>query len=311
VAYLITDILSDRYARMRAFGSQSALDIDRPAAAKTGTTSDWRDNWTIGYTPDLVVGVWVGNADGQPMEAISGVSGAGPLWHDVMLAAHRGRLPRPFARPEGIVELTICAEGGLLPAPSCPATRRERFLAGSEPRQPDSSHVAVSIDAQLGCRAPAGYPADRVTMRVFRILPPEAESWAMSAGLPRLPSKLCPALATTERQPPTTDTGLAAIVGGPSTLVGPVLIAPARGSVFAISPGVPRERQQLELVASAGLDTAQLTLLVDGQPLAVFDAPPYRAFWQLAPGLHRARVEAIDAGGKVWRGQEVEFVVQP
>ncbi|HEX6291593.1 MAG TPA: PBP1A family penicillin-binding protein, partial [Herpetosiphonaceae bacterium] len=90
VAYLISDMLSDRYARMRAFGEVSALDVDRPAAAKTGTTSDWRDNWTIGYTPDRVVGVWVGNADGQPMEAISGVSGAGPIWNEVMLAAHRG-----------------------------------------------------------------------------------------------------------------------------------------------------------------------------------------------------------------------------
>src|SRR5205823_6612346 len=95
VAYLITDILSDRYARMRAFGESSALDVDRPAAAKTGTTSDWRDNWTVGYTPDRVVGVWVGNADGRPMEAISGVSGAGPVWHEVMLAAHRGLPARP------------------------------------------------------------------------------------------------------------------------------------------------------------------------------------------------------------------------
>src|SRR6476659_9780928 len=205
VAYLITDILSDRYARMHAFGAQSALDIDRPAAAKTGTTSDWRDNWTVGYTPDRVVGVWVGNADGQPMEAISGVSGAGPLWHDVMLAAHRGLPPRQFTRPDGIVELTICAEGGLLPTPSCPAIRRERFLAGSEPRQPDASHVAVKVDTHLGCRAPAGYPADRVTTHVFRILPPEAESWVVASGLTRVPRQVCPSIATTDHQPPTTD----------------------------------------------------------------------------------------------------------
>src|SRR5262249_30846959 len=105
VAYLISDMLSDRYARMRAFGTSSMLDVDRPAAAKTGTTSDWRDNWTVGYTPDRAVGVWVGNADGRPMEGISGVSGAGPTWHEVMLAAHRGLPPRPFARPAGIVEV--------------------------------------------------------------------------------------------------------------------------------------------------------------------------------------------------------------
>jgi 1A family penicillin-binding protein len=325
VAYLITDILADRYARMRAFGSQSALDIDRPAAAKTGTTSDWRDNWTVGYTPDRVVGVWVGNADGQPMEAISGVTGAGPLWHAVMLAAHRGLPARQFARPDGIVETTICAEGGLLPTPSCPATRRELFLAGSEPHQLDASHVAVAIDAQLDCRAPAGYPAERVTTRIFRILPPEAESWVVAAGLARVPRQVCPVLADEGRRTiddgrQTTDDTLpvAEINLSPCHLVtlsscqpaAPALLTPAPGAVFALSPGVPRERQQIELQARAGADVAKLTLLVDGLPLAVFDGPPYRAFWPLAPGPHRARVETTDVQGQVWRSATVEFVVE-
>jgi membrane carboxypeptidase/penicillin-binding protein PbpC len=301
---------------MHAFGAQSALDIDRPAAAKTGTTSDWRDNWTVGYTPDLVVGVWVGNADGQPMEAISGVTGAGPLWHDVMLAAHRGLPPRPFVRPDGIVETTICAEGGLLPTPSCPATRRERFIAGSQPHQPDASHVAVAIDSQLGCRAPVGYPSDRVTTRVFRILPPEAVSWVVAAGLARVPSQICPTLATTDQGRTTKDERPGASgVSAPSSLVirpssAPSLLTPASGAVFALSPGVPRERQQIELQARAGADVEKLTLLVDGQPLAVFDGPPYRAFWPLAAGAHRARVETTDAQGKLWRSATVEFVVE-
>ncbi|NJN68381.1 MAG: PBP1A family penicillin-binding protein [Chloroflexaceae bacterium] len=131
VAYLISDMLSDRYARMRAFGEQSILDIARPAAVKTGTTGDWRDNWTVGYTPDRVVGVWVGNADGQPMESVSGVSGAGPIWHDVMLAAHRDIPPRPFPRPDGIDEALICAggTGANPPGTACAATRLERFIA--------------------------------------------------------------------------------------------------------------------------------------------------------------------------------------
>ena len=77
VAYLITDILSDDNARAPAFGEGSVLDIGRPAAAKTGTTTDWRDNWTIGYTPDLVTGVWVGNADNTPMKDVSGITRRG------------------------------------------------------------------------------------------------------------------------------------------------------------------------------------------------------------------------------------------
>ncbi len=357
VAYLITDILSDRYARMRAFGAQSALDVDRPAAAKTGTTSDWRDNWTVGYTPDRVVGVWVGNADGRPMEAISGVSGAGPVWHEVMLAAHRGLPPRTFPRPGGIVELAICAEGGLLPSPSCPATRRERFVAGSEPVQPDTTHVAVAVDAALGCRAPAGYPPGRVETRVFRMLPPEAEAWVVAAGLPRVPRNVCPPLVTTDDRPPTTNdqrpttdhrrpttndqrpttndqrpttddvrqlagddlspchpsAALRASLVTLSSCQGaaaPAIVTPAPGAVFAISPGVPRERQRIALQARAGADVAKLMIYVDGQPLAALDGPPYRAFWSLAPGTHRAAVAATDEQGKVWRSEEVEFVVE-
>jgi membrane carboxypeptidase/penicillin-binding protein PbpC len=325
---LISDILSDRYARMRTFGEASALDIDRPAAAKTGTTSDWRDNWTIGYTPDRVVGVWVGNADGQPMEAISGVSGAGPVWHMVMLAAHRGLPPHPFVRPAGIVEVPICAEGGLLPSADCPATRLERFIAGSQPTRPDTTHVRLTVDAALGCRAPAGYPVARTTTRTFRLLPPEAEPWALAAGLPRVPQQLCPALVAmaSDEGPRTKDDGRRTNDGGmtehgssPCLLVTlspcqaaahPAIVSPSPGAVFALSPGIPRERQQIELTARAG-DATGLTIYLDGAALATFAGPPYRAFWALAPGQHRVLVEGHDAQGHVWKSEEVAFLVTP
>lgn len=83
-AFLVSDILSDNAARTPAFGDQSPLRLSRPAAAKTGTTTDYRDNWTIGYTRYLVAGVWAGNSDGHPMRATSGVTGAAPIWHDFM-----------------------------------------------------------------------------------------------------------------------------------------------------------------------------------------------------------------------------------
>ena len=86
--YLITDVLSDNNARAPAFGLNSVLKMSRPAAVKTGTTSSWRDNWTLGFTPDYVTGVWVGNADNQEMEHISGITGAAPIWHDVMESIH-------------------------------------------------------------------------------------------------------------------------------------------------------------------------------------------------------------------------------
>ena len=85
-AFLTTDILSDNRARTAAFGLASPLEISQPAAVKTGTTSDWRDNWTIGYTKHLVAGIWAGNSDGRPMRSASGVTGAAPIWHDFMQA---------------------------------------------------------------------------------------------------------------------------------------------------------------------------------------------------------------------------------
>jgi penicillin-binding protein 1C len=85
-AFLTTDILSDNAARTPAFGANSPLRLSKPAAAKTGTTTSFRDNWTVGYTRHLLAGVWVGNSDGQPMRNTTGVTGAAPLWRDFMEA---------------------------------------------------------------------------------------------------------------------------------------------------------------------------------------------------------------------------------
>ncbi len=85
-AFLITDILSDNNARKPMFGANSPLKLSRPAAAKTGTTTDFRDNWTVGFTRYLTAGVWAGNADGHPMKNTTGLTGAAPIWHDFMEA---------------------------------------------------------------------------------------------------------------------------------------------------------------------------------------------------------------------------------
>jgi penicillin-binding protein 1C len=83
-AFQVTDILSDNAARTPMFGAASPLKLSRPAAAKTGTTDDFRDNWTVGYLRSLVTGVWAGNTDGHPMKKVSGIAGAAPIWHDFM-----------------------------------------------------------------------------------------------------------------------------------------------------------------------------------------------------------------------------------
>lgn len=123
-AYIVTDFLSDNEARTPAFGPSSPLNLGVPAAAKTGTTNDYKDNWTLGYTPYLVTGVWAGNADNEPMQGTSGVTGAAPIWNAFMrnvvtdedrrsvVAEARALvdegMPTTFERPEGVVEGRTC-----------------------------------------------------------------------------------------------------------------------------------------------------------------------------------------------------------
>lgn len=135
-AYLISSILSDNEARTPAFGQNSVLNLPFQAASKTGTTNDFRDNWTMGYIPELAVGVWVGNADYSPMQNISGLTGAAPIWAEYMVeAANRvtGGNPSQFFRTGGIVERIICAISGTEPSNKCPVQRSELFAADQPP----------------------------------------------------------------------------------------------------------------------------------------------------------------------------------
>lgn len=106
-AYLIADILSDSSARAPSFQPGGPLDLPFQCAVKTGTSSDFHDNWCIGYTPDFTVGVWAGNFEQQPMKGISGLTGAGPIFHRSMLRLHRSQKPSWFPRPDGLVNITI------------------------------------------------------------------------------------------------------------------------------------------------------------------------------------------------------------
>ena len=158
VTWLISDILSDNDARFIGFGRNSILRLDRPAAVKTGTTSNFHDNWTVGYTPDLVVGVWAGNADYQPMRDVSGVTGAAPIWAQFMRSVLTGTPEREFIRPPGLKQVEVCALSGLLPTPDCPYRRLEWFIEGTQPIQKDTVYRRVTINIRTGGLANADTP---------------------------------------------------------------------------------------------------------------------------------------------------------
>lgn len=191
-AYLITHILADNEARTPGFGPDSPLLLSRPAAAKTGTTNDFRDNWIIGYTPQLVAGVWVGNADNAPMLDVGGASGAGPIWHNFMERSHEGLPVLDFARPPGIVELTVCADSGTRPSEVCPETRQEVFFREQPPPGPEHDiHRLVEIDLNSGLLANE-YCRSNIQRRYFRVYPAGGREWALSQGIEQPPTQYCP-----------------------------------------------------------------------------------------------------------------------
>jgi penicillin-binding protein 1C len=145
---LVTDMLSDAHARARAFGVSSLLRLPFPSAVKTGTSSDFRDTWTVGFTRDYTVATWVGNFNGAPMQRITGVTGAAPLWNRIMLHLAEAREPGPFAPPSGYARRAICATTGTLPDQSCESVVMEwldpldrRALRAAPPRA-----LALGID---------------------------------------------------------------------------------------------------------------------------------------------------------------------
>jgi 1A family penicillin-binding protein len=300
VAYLITDILSDPEARMLTFGDSHILRLTRPAAVKTGTTTDWRDNWTIGYTPDLVVGVWVGNPDNTPMVGVSGVTGAAPIWHDFMELALRGQPARPFTRPDGLVEVEICADSGLLPTELCPRRRREWFIAGTQPTRLDDMHQRIAIDVRTGRRARPDTPPEFVVYRTFWILPAELQEWAAQRGISQPPPEESP------------DMREVAHVSWQSTEPPLVLLSPDAGQVYRLNRALPLELQRIEVAARPGNGyyPTEVTLLVDGQPVSHGRGIWVRGWWPLSPGRHVVQAVGIDQKGQEIQSPQIEIFVE-
>lgn len=140
ISYIVTDILADNHARADAFGLNSPLYFPFPAAAKTGTSKDYKDNFAVGYTPRLTVAVWVGNFDASPMQKVSGITGAAPILHDVLSYAHDKYPSGNFERPADILTARICQQSGLLAGDNCPHSREEIFTKNTLPKTTCNGH---------------------------------------------------------------------------------------------------------------------------------------------------------------------------
>ncbi|MCC7119362.1 MAG: penicillin-binding protein 1C [Anaerolineales bacterium] len=272
-AWLISDILSDDQARSRTFGLNSALKLDRMAAVKTGTTTNFYDNWAIGYTPSLTVGVWVGNSAFTPMQNVSGLTGAGPIWHDVMRAILEGQPEEAFTQPEGLEQATVCVLSGLLPTENCRQTRKEWFIKGTAPTTYDTFHQQVILNN--------GQP-----LIVFD-LPLEAQAWARAQGLPLLGDFQTVAQA---------GQGLS-------------LTAPLQNSTYVLYAHLDPSAQQIPIQVSVSAGATQIAVWVDGSLYATLNEAPYEAWWPLSIGEHRIWVEAVNGNGEKIKTEVVQVTV--
>ncbi|MBI4213506.1 MAG: PBP1A family penicillin-binding protein [Chloroflexi bacterium] len=224
--FLVTDILSDNTARLETFGANSPLRLsgNRPAAAKTGSTDDYRDSWTVGYTPSLVTGVWVGRADNQPMRLVLGSSGAGRIWNTFMERALEGTPPEAFPVPAGAVRGTVCAADGRPPTEDCERTVTDWFI---QERTPRSQSQAIAIDRVTGKLAGQDTPYQDVIFQRFDQSASSGEGpfapteYSTRTGATRAweraPATLLPTVLSGAGAPRSTPTPLAAATPTPTT----------------------------------------------------------------------------------------------
>ncbi|MFZ1041310.1 MAG: penicillin-binding protein 1C [Anaerolineales bacterium] len=290
VVWLISDILSDDRAREIGFGLNSTLKIDHTAAVKTGTTTNFHDNWTIGYTPDLLVGVWVGNSNYEAMHDVSGVMGAAPIWNETMRALLAGKPDEPFVRPDGMKQVEVCDLSGLLPTLACPDTRMEWFINGTEPTQTDTYYQQIWIDALANSIATDLTPPDRRKSIIALNLPVEAQPWARAQGLPLL--------VDFEQNNDSADQT--------NSLA---LISPTPNTTYRITPKLDLAAQQLSVEVVASQSFSKVTIYADGRPLQTFSAAPYQTWWTLSAGEHQFWAEGLTSNGETIKSDAVTITV--
>jgi penicillin-binding protein 1C len=276
-AFWVADVLSDSRARAYIFGTGGSLDFPFPVAVKTGTSQAYHDNWTVGFTREVTVGVWVGNFDREALRASSGVTGAAPIFHDVMMAAQKraaGRvlassLERVLDPPPSVEPVTICALSGRRATGSCPSVETEWLPHDRLP-------AACAWHRREGLRTVVAWPSRyRAWARANGLV---HEAQAATAGAAPPPVRRAAAPAAREQA----DDRLR-------------IVSPPAGASYMRDPTLRSEFQTLPLRAAAPAASGRLTWTVDGR--AVGDAHADRALdWPLATGAHT--IEVRDERGR-------------
>ncbi len=295
-AYQIIDILKDPTARLGGFGEGNVLELSREAAVKTGTTRNFRDNWTVGFTPQLLTAVWVGNADATPMFNISGIDGAGPIWHDFMEEAEQFLPHQIFQNPGGLKQVEICALSGKLPTLFCPERVLEWFVKGTEPKVADDFYQNFYEDPITGTLIdPACLqkiePGHEKTVIVY---PPELQKWAQSEGYPLPTIKRC------EKSN----------AGKPVSNQIFMIDSPQPGDEYQLESSLPFKDQKIPLRVTVPLEAREVSFFVDEKKVGTVNSLPYTYLWLPEKGVHSMWAEVTLENGKILKSSKVNFGIK-
>src|SRR5574341_2111276 len=211
----------------------------------------------------------------------------------------QGRPDQPFTRPDKLTQVEVCDFSGLLPTPACPRTRREWFIAGTQPTQTDSMYQQAWVDALTNLPANDATPFERRKSIIALNLPIEAQSWAHEQGLPLLvdysldSGSVLPSLQehTCPGTPHCTSCG-ARCQGAPDSIV---LLAPHPNTTYRLDPNFDSAAQQLQIEVAADQGLSQVTIWMDENLLMTLASPPYQAWWTLAAGEHHFWAQGVSA----------------
>ena len=258
--YLISSILSDPQARCITFGCGGLSVPGQHAAIKTGTSEPYEnsraigDTWAMTYTPNLVVGVWAGNADNSPMYNISSTSISWRAARDYMETALEGKEALDFEQPEGIEKAKVCVPSGLLPSQYCGKTVEDLFVKNSLPTEKDNWWQPFKIDIRTGLLATEMTPPQFVQERVYLVLPPELTGFDKQAAL-EWAAALGVSLPPTERSNPRGPSDLPAVIKSPAAG------ASVNGVVTVTGRAVSNDFEWFRLEYGAGASPTQWVVI--------------------------------------------------
>ena len=287
-AFLISHILADNTARSLTFGLNSLLNIPgHSVSVKTGTTNDQRDNWAVGWTPDVLVGAWVGNNDNTPMKTVaSGISGATPIWRRIMLTALSGKTNQPWTPTKDVVELEVDSVSGY-PAHDGYPSRREYFINGTQPNTADPIHTKLKV-----CKGQDKLASDTMVATGDY---EEKEYFVLE--------ETDPAGGTRNRWQEAIDAWIAS--QSDSRYHFPKEYCDSTTSVV-VQIDSPSDHQQvngneveIKVKVTANQDIKVVEVFVDGSLKKSFTTKPYEVTVNLSDGTHTIKVRAEDKSGNV------------